>query len=62
MSTISKTQLNAALLRSHGEIIDFVEDINNVFDSQEERITTLENNSGTGFFYLDNDGDLCQQQ
>ena len=60
MGSILKRQLNSALVRAHNELIGFVSEINDTFDAQDARIDNLELNSGTGFFYLDNDGDLCQ--
>lgn len=61
MSTITKNQLGNALIKSQQEILIFSQEFSDLIDSQETRINKLEN-SDTGFFYIDSDGDICQTE
>ena len=60
MSEVLLKHLRAGILRLYSEVIAFTSEISDTIDNQDARITTLENNSGSSLFYLDNDGDLCE--
>lgn len=68
MNEILLRHLRTAFLRSQRDLTDFVQEINATFDAQNERIQFLEDNQGSSaggikqaeYFYLDDDGDLCQ--
>ena len=60
MSEVLLKHLRAGILRLYSEVIEFTSEISDTIDNQDARITTLENNSGSSLFYLDNDGDLCE--
>ena len=60
MSEVLLKHLRAGILRLYSEVIAFTSEISDTIDNQDARITTLENNSGSSLFYLDNDGDICE--